>query len=815
MRKLIVSFLLFSYMFCFGQKKNSIDFKRNIPFDSNWFFIKDSLSGAESPNFEDSKWQNVELPHDWSIHDLPNPIPDSISGPFFKGSIGNFATGFTVGGTGWYRKKFITEPSMLNKTITLQFDGIYMNADVWLNGELLGNHPYGYTPFYYDITKSLKPAGQQNVLAVRVRNEGKNSRWYSGSGIYRHVWLTETSSIYFAQWSTFVTTPDVSKEKATIEISNVINNDQSLKGNINLSTSIISPEGKTVITKRKIITLNNNDPIFNTQSIEMLNPELWSLESPHLYKAVTTITEGNKVLDRLETNFGIRNIHIDAENGFVLNGKKIKLHGGCIHHDNGPLGAASIDRAVERKIEILKANGFNAIRLSHNPQSKELYDACDKLGMLVIDEAFDAWQQPKNPDDYHIYFKEWWKKDLDAMILRDRNHPSIVIWSIGNEIPERVTPEGLNTEKELVNEVHQLDPTRPVTEAFPFFFEEMNKGKTWASTIPAFALLGVAGYNYQWRQYESDHVKFPGRVMMGTESVAKEALENWSMVEKHPYVIGDFVWTAVDYMGEASIGYSALNNGTKNFGFSIGWPYYDSWCGDIDIIGNKKPQSYYRDIVWRRKPIAMLVHAPIPQGYKEVVSYWGWPDEWPHWTWQGAENKPLQVHVYSHAPLVRLYLNGKQIGEQKINDSSITASFEVPYHKGVLKAVNVIDGKETDALEFKTAGNATHLKLTADHSIIKANRNDLSFVTVQVMDENNHLVPTSDIPVSFSITGEGEIAAVGNANPTDLSSFHNKRRNTFHGTCLAIIRSTGKKGSILLKASASGMPPTEIVIKAN
>jgi Beta-galactosidase/beta-glucuronidase len=815
MRKLIVIFLLLSFISCFGQNKTSTDFKRDIPFDNNWLFLKDSLSSAESPNYDDSKWQKVELPHDWSIYDLPNPIPDSISGPFFKGSIGNFATGFTVGGTGWYRKKFITENSMKNQIITIQFDGVYMNADVWINGQHLGNHPYGYTPFYFDITNFLKPAGQQNVFSVRVRNEGKNSRWYSGSGIYRHVWLTETNPIHIAQWGTYITTPNVSDKKATIKIKYLINNERSFNGNIQVTTSIISPEGKTVTQGKHILALNGDDSISDTETFSLLKPELWSLETPRLYKAISIVREGNKLIDRAETSFGIRSIHIDAENGFVLNGKNIKLHGGCIHHDNGPLGAASIDRAVERKIEILKANGFNAIRLSHNPQSKELYDACDKLGMLIIDEAFDAWQQPKNPDDYHVYFNEWWKKDLDAMILRDRNHPSVVIWSIGNEIPERVTSEGLNTEKELVDEVHQLDPTRPVTEAFPFFFEEMNKGKTWESTIPPFAMLGVGGYNYQWRQYEPDHVKFPERIMMGTESVAKEALENWSMVEKHPYVIGDFVWTAVDYMGEASIGYSALNDGTKKFGFSIGWPYYDSWCGDIDIIGNKKPQSYYRDVVWRRKPIAMAVHAPIPEGSKEIVSYWGWPDEWPHWTWQGAENKPLQVHVYSHAPLVRLYLNGKQIGEQKIKDSSITATFEVTYHKGVLKAVNVINGKETDALEYKTAGNPTHLNLTADHSIIKAGRNDLSYVTVQVVDDNNNIVPTADIPVSFSISGEGEISAIGNANPTDLSGFHNKTKHTFHGTCLAIVRPTRKKGIITLKASANGLKSSQIVIKTN
>jgi beta-galactosidase len=812
MRKFLSAILVLSVLYSNSQNKSGTSaMHRDVPFDDNWLFIKDSTIDANAPSYNDSKWKRVELPHDWSIEDLPNPIPDSISGPFTKASIGNFATGYSVGGTGWYRKKFNTEKSMLHKIISIQFDGVYMNAIVWINGKLLGNHPYGYTPFYFDITPYLNPAGQQNVIAVKVSNEGKNSRWYSGSGIYRHVWLTETSPVHIAQWGTYITTPNVTKEKATVAIQYNIANEPGNDGSIQLSTTIVSPEDKTVTQVHHQLSMHDKT-ISDTQTFPIFNPQLWSVETPKLYKAITVITQNGKILDKVETNFGIRTIQVDALNGLTINGKSLKLHGGCIHHDNGALGAASIDRALARKIEILKANGFNAVRLSHNPQSKELYDACDRLGMLVIDEAFDAWNHPKNPDDYNLYFKNWWKTDLDAMILRDRNHPSIIFWSVGNEVPERVTEEGLATEKLLVDEVHRLDPTRQVTEAFPFFFEEMNKGKTWASTIPAFAMLGVSGYNYQFRQYEPDHQQFPDRVMMGTESVPKEAEENWTLVEKHPYIIGDFVWTAMDYLGEASIGYAALNDGNKNFGFTIGWPYYNSWCGDIDITGNKKPQSYYRDVVWHRKPIAMAVHKLIQRGFKEVVSYWGWPDELQSWTWSGYENNPMEVRVFSHSPAVRLYLNGKKVDEQQIKEGSITAVFSVPYEKGLLKAVNVENGKETDAIEFKTVGEADHLKITADRISIKANRNDLAYISVQVVDKNNRVLPTASIPVWFIIKGDGEIAATTSADPTDLSGFHNKEKNTFHGSCLAIVRPTGKKGTISLTVKAKGLPDASLVI---
>jgi len=480
-----------------------------------------------------------------------------------------------------------------------------------------------------------------------------------------------------------------------------------------------------------------------------------------------------------------------------------------MHHDNGPLGAATIDRAEERKIEVLKKNGFNAIRTSHNPPSQQLLDACDRLGMLVLDEAFDMWERGKNSDDYHLYFKDWWQKDIDAMVLRDRNHPSVIFWSIGNEINERADSSGLRIARQLSAEIRHLDNTRPVTQAICFFWD--HPGYKWDTSASAFAVLDVGGYNYLSEQYESDHRKFPSRMMVGTESYPVQALENWNLVEKHPYVLGDFVWTAIDYLGEASIGHATIDS-TKKYAFQLEWPWFNSYCGDIDLTGDKKSPSYYRDIVWRNKPIAMAVHAPIPDGMIENVSFWGCPDEQQNWTWPGAENKPLQVRVFSRAPMVRLRLNGKIIGEQKLTDTNITAVFNVPYQPGTLKAVNVINDKETDAVEFNTAGTPAHIRLVADRARIKADRNDMSYITVEITDDKGRVVPNAEIPVEFTINGPAEIAATGSGNPTAMESFQQPRRKTWRGKCLVIVRPSGKAGAATLKAIATGLSPAQISI---
>jgi beta-galactosidase len=428
--------------------------------------------------------------------------------------------------------------------------------------------------------------------------------------------------------------------------------------------------------------------------------------------------------------------------------------------------------------------------------------------MLVIDEAFDMWQKPKNPDDYHKFFDEWWEKDLSSMILRDRNHPSIILWSIGNEIQERADSSGLAIISKFKPVIHQLDPTRAITSAVCEFWD--NPGRTWSATAPTFALLDVGGYNYQWWQYESDHKLFPQRIMVGTESVPQHAFENWQLVEKDPYVVGDFVWTAMDYLGESGIGHTVCDS-TKD-DFSMSWPWFNSWCGDIDLIGNKKPQSYYRDVVWRRSKIEMAVHAPLPAGCKEKISYWGWPDEQQSWTWPGNEGKRMTINVYSRSPVVRLELNGKIIDEKKIRDSSITAKFEVPYEPGELNAIAVDNGKEIANVVLKTANAPKAIRLKADRSTIHADRNDLSYVTLEIVDDKNNVVPNSNVPVEFLVKGAGELAGVGNANPSDMASFKQPKRNSFRGRCLVILRPKGSTGNIVLEARSPGLPSAKIVI---
>ncbi len=765
--------------------------QRELSFNINWRFVKDSTIDASVSAYDDSKWRTLSLPHDWSIEDLPNQKVDSVSGPFDRKSIGGRDTGFTLGGTGWYRKRFITEKSFVDRVVTIHFDGVYMNSDVWLNGHLLGNHPYGYTPFHYDLTPYLNPEGKDNTMVVRVRNQGKNSRWYSGSGIYRDVWLTVTNKVHIEPFGVQVIIKEVNPSKALVEIQTKATDTV----NVSIEHTLLSPEKK--IIKRTSGT-----------SFEIESPVLWSIENPRLYSIITEIKQGKKTLDRVETTFGIRSISVSAETGLLLNGKQIELKGGCIHHDNGPLGTAVYYRAEERKIQLLKDNGFNAVRISHNPPSRQLLDACDRLGMLVIDEAFDMWEKPKNPQDYHLYFKEWWKRDLDAMVLRDRNHPSIIFWSIGNEIKERVDSSGLRITKALADRVHELDPSRPVTEALCFFWD--NPGYQWKQTAAAYALLDIGGYNYTYTQYESDHKEFPSRVMLGTESFPTKALENWNLVEKHPYVIGDFVWTAFDYIGEASIGNSKYGE-TRKLNMALGFPYYNAFCGDLDLIGNKKPQSYYRDIVWNNKAITMAVHAPVPDGMVESVSPWGWPDEAQSWTWPTATGKTMQVRVFSRAQSVRLVLNGKVVAEKQVPANSITTLFDVPYEPGTLKAINVTDGKEGESIELKTAGDPVNVRLKADRSTISKD-SDLSYVTVELLDNRGQVATEIDAQVDFTVTGEGSIIGVANGSSNDVSSFQAPTKKTWKGQCVVVIRSNGKSGNIVLNARIKSLPAAQVSI---
>jgi len=546
---------------CKGKARNEA-FTRTISFDTGWRFMKDSLIDAANPDFDDSKWRILDVPHDWSIEDLPGQNGEDIIGPFDKSATDKMSSGYTIGGIGWYRKSFTTKPEDIGKTFYLQFDGVYMNSDVWINGKHLGFHPYGYTPFYYDITSFLNQTGQQNVVAVRVRNEGLNSRWYSGSGINRHVWLTTVNPLHVdISGGIYVTTPEVSEGSADVRVVTTLVNSGSTDEEAVIKTQLFNASGKIVANAASESRISSGQTVEIVQDLKVLNPDLWSTDDPKLYTARISLVKDENEVDVSRESFGIRSIKIDARNGLTINGKPLELIGGCYHHDNGPLGAASIDRAEERKIEILKKYGFNAIRTSHNPPSPALLDACDRLGMVVIDEIFDMWENPKKEKDYHLYFREWWKKDVDSWVKRDRNHPSVIMWSIGNEIREAADTSGYRIATNLTGAIRSLDPTRAITEAMLGMGAGSAPGRTrWDDFETHLELLDVVGYNYAFSRYESDHEKYPERIMVGTETNPPFALENYELVKKLPYVIGYFVWTATDNIGEAGVGLPQLRD---------------------------------------------------------------------------------------------------------------------------------------------------------------------------------------------------------------------------------------------------------------
>ena len=824
--------LVFSMLILFASSCNQVKVNKKVRtalFDDNWRFVKDNPAGAENPSFDDSKWRIVDLPHDWSIEDLPNQNGDSIVGPFSKASIGKMGTGYTIGGTAWYRKSFVIDKADKDKITYLQFDGVYMNSDVWINGKHIGNHPYGYTSFYYDITPYLNPAGQSNVVAVQVKNEGKNARWYSGSGIYRHTWLTLVNQTHIGMWGVYISTPVATEKTAEINVITTLTNSGKENSPVTLQVQIIDPSGKLVGMAKNISVIPSGSSTDIKQRVKLDSPALWSTEKPNLFQAKVTVINENKEMDDVVTTFGIRSIHFDAQTGFTLNGKSMELKGGCYHHDNGPLGSAAIDRAEERKIELLKNAGFNAIRCSHNPPSPYLLDVCDRLGMLVIDEFADMWEKPKvSPEDYSKYIKANWKTDLGSMVLRDRNHPSVIMWSIGNEIPEAADTSGLRIAKSLAAEVHRLDPTRAVTEAMVDFMAFMTGKSGWDKQASHMALLDVVGYNYRFMDYEKDHVKYPNRIIVGTETMPPLSFENWQAVEDLPYVIGNFSWTAMDYLGEAGTGIPRLVDiptgksaagsnpmaALMQFFSPDSWPMFVNFQGDLDLIGNPKTPYYYQHVVWRENKVEMFVHKPIPAGKKEITSLWGFPDELKSWNWPGHEGEKMQVHVYTRSKLVKLELNGKPVGEQAVDDNkTITASFEVPYEPGTLTARCFDDSMETASETIKTVGKPAAIRLKADRSAIKADRNDLSYIMVEITDAEGNIVPyANDVLVNFEVIGNGEIAGVGSGSPTDMSSFQQPRKKTWQGRCLAILRPKGEPGKITLNAKADGLQESSVEI---
>lgn len=810
LKKILILGSLLLSVTAYGQTKK-LSLLRDQLLDDYWQFKKDSLPGAEQTDFPDNNWRTIHLPHDWAIEDLPGQNDSTIIGPFYKYSPAQEHGAYVVGGTAWYRKSF-TLPPLAGQTVAIHFEGVYMHADVWINGHLLGSHPYGYTPFTYDLTPYLAAPGKKNIVAVRVKNEGLNTRWYTGAGIYRHVHLQVLPATHLIKDSTFITFPEAGKQQAIVQVTTAVT------GNSHthkiLEISLKDSAGQVVATAAQPVLLNGTAPVTVVKQLTVSNPLLWSPTRPYLYTTAirlldTLQTDKPVHSDELTYQTGIRRISISANKGFLLNGERILLKGGCLHHDNGLLGAAAFDRAEERKVELMKANGFNAIRTSHNPPSEKFLEACDRLGMLVIDEMFDVWTEQKLPQDYHLSFNEWWERDLRSIVLRDRNHPSVIMWSIGNEIPERADKNGLAIAREMIQTIHRYDTTHAITAGVPEFWERPYK---WSAADPLFAMLDVAGYNYQWQNYALDARRVPGRVIMGTETFPSQLYDSWNQVQGLPYVIGDFVWTAMDYLGEAGIGhqtYTGSGIGRRTF------PWINANCGDIDLIGNKNPQSYYRDVVWRNSPVEILVHTPVSKGKKEKVSRWGWPEESDSWNWAGMNDTIMQVRVFTRGKKIDLILNDFRVATKEVpNDTPLTVTFNVPYKPGVLTAFAYdAKGNETGFRSIATTNPPVAIRLKADHTKIPAGNGSLVYVQVEIVDDLDRIVPTANLPLELTISGEGSLAGAGNACPDCPASFQQLNIKSHQGRALVILRANEHPGDITLQAKNTGLKKAKISIK--
>ena len=721
-------------------------------FDSDWQFTRNG------------KTINVNLPHDWDIYEAPDP-----------------ATGATKEGGGWYpagkgeyKKQFKVESGeWKNKRVMLHFEGVYQKAEVFVNGQKAGQHAYGYTPFTVDITQYLYKDKRDNEVVVKVDNsEQPNCRWYSGSGIYRHVWLVTKKQRYIDEWSVKVTTPDIHT--------------------VNIKAEVVMEDG-------------TRKPIEKTIHVEQ--PRLWSPDDPYLYH--TTIeAEG----DVVPVTYGIRTIEYTAEKGFLLNGKPLKINGACLHHDDGVLGAMAFDAAEIRKVRLMKESGFNLIRTAHNPTTRAFLDACDSLGMLVIGEAFDGWRTAKNPYDYSTLIDSCYQEDIHAMVKRDRNHPSIICWSIGNEVIERKDIRVVTTARKLKQAILEEDNTRPVTEALCAWDDD------WEIYDPHFEVLDIGGYNYMIHKHKSDHQRDPKRVMWQTESYPRDAFKNWKLVQEYPYIIGDIVWTGLDYLGESGIGRNYYEGERPGEHWREGGQpdWHGAYCGDVDITGYRKPISIYREMLWKEAydgefPSVLSIAVKEPDGYHGKIHQTAWSvwPTWSSWNWPGWEGKPIDVEVYTKAKEVKLYLNDQLIGTKAVSeDTEYKAVFTVPYEPGVLRAE--ASGRGT---LLWTKGEPARLRLTPDRRVITADGQDLSFITVEVVDKYGWPCPDAAIPCEAIVKGEGSLLAFASADLKDREPYTSSKVTTWKGRALLVVRSTEKKGKAQIRIKST-LPTATITIKS-
>lgn len=791
---------------------------RRQSFNDGWRFQKGELPGAETAGFDDVSWREVRLPHDWAIE-----------GPF-DSRLNPHTGGLPISGTAWYRKTFTVPDSLHSRFVSLEFDGVMSNAKVWVNGREAGGRPYGYMGFSVDLTPLLRYNGEKNVIAVKVAPEDRSSRWYPGAGIYRNVWLDITAPVAVARWGTYITTPEVSSESATVLIRTEVRNRNGRAAAVTVRTSILDAAGKVIASDSRAASVPFGGEQVVTAKIAVARPARWDVDRPYLYIALTEVLDGQRVLDKYTTPFGIRTIAFDKENGFALNGRAMKLHGVCLHHDLGALGAAVNRRAIERQLQILKRAGVNAVRTSHNPPSPELLEFCDRLGFVVMDEAFDMWRIPKVPNGYAKYFDEWSERDVRDMVRRDRNHPSIILWSIGNEVPEQGRPEGWQVAKRLVDFFHGEDPTRPTTAAFD----------NWTGAIKNKLAdqVDIPGFNYKPMHYGTILNEHPNWIILGSETssgvssrgVYHLPLENypkhpslqvtsydvvappWAMPpdveleyqDRMPNVLGEFVWTGFDYLGEPTpfFGGRGAND----------WPSRSSYFGMVDLAGFPKDRYYLYQSVWTKTPMVHIL---------------------PHWNWAGREGQPIPVMCYSNADEVELFLNGKSLGRKKTlsepveipvganvsPDKKFSTKFrlrwDVPYVPGSLKAVAYRAGKRVAVDEVRTAGAPARVTLTPDRKTIASDGDDLAFFTVRIEDKDGNLCPEAANLVQFNVTGDGAIRAVDNGNAATEEPFQADHRKAFNGLALLIVQSKkGKAGRIAVSARSEGLSTGQSEITA-
>ncbi|MEO8370409.1 MAG: glycoside hydrolase family 2 TIM barrel-domain containing protein [Candidatus Solibacter sp.] len=791
-------------------------------FDFGWKFSRGDFPGAQQSDFADSSWRSVDLPHDWSIE-----------GPF---SEQEKAQGSLPTGIGWYRKRFRAPASYAGRRVVIEFDGVYQNSEVWINGQYLGKRPFGYIAFAYDLTPHLK-AGADNVVAVKVDNSQQpNCRWYSGSGIYRHTWLLATNPLHVAYWGTFVTTQRVSKDAATVQVKTRVTNRRTAAATCVLTTALLDREGKTVQSAEATQQLAAGAEYEFVQQLAVQKPRLWGTADPYMYKVRSTVREGGNVIDEYDTPLGIREAVFDADKGFLLNGERVKLNGVCLHHDGGSVGAAVPERVWERRFETLREMGCNAIRTSHNPYAAEFMDLCDRMGFLVMNEAFDEWKVGKGqigPFGYANYFDEWYQRDVQDFVRRDRNHPSVVLWSAGNEIGDQSRPQGAETLRKLLDVFHTEDPTRLVTAGCDQIASEPLTNRVRPEFL---ALLDVVGYNYadRWRDrkekyFSIDRAAFPQRRVIGTESSSMgstrgdyrnlfpapppaagappafaarggrgrniDVEQQWRFVSTYDYVAGDFMWTGIDYLGESR------------------WPGKGASAGVIDMCGFKKDGFYFYQSQWTEKPMLHLA---------------------PHWNWKGREGQFIPLTCYTNCDTVELFLNGRTVGvkgyafprygmEERYGNTGARArvprttndlhlEWDVPYEPGTLKAIGTKDGKVVVTEEVTTTGDAAAVRLSVDRAEIGADRRDVAHITVTIVDARGRMVPTAANEVELPVTGEGKLIGFDNGDPQSHEDYKAPRRKAFNGLALAIVQSTGKSGRVQVTATSPGLQPANLTI---